>query len=308
MSKCLLSYNSIKSGEYDTQALKKLSPSLKEMKIFPYSTKEQQIESAKRASKMSIQGVQEKLSVILSVAEGIFKIVDTGGTYIIKPQNDRFEQLPENEDLTMHLASIAGITVPTHGLVRSTDNQLSYFIKRFDRYGRGKKRALEDFAQLQSKTRDTKYDSSVEQVIKTIYRFATFPKVEVLEFYRRFLFNFIIGNEDMHLKNYSLLETDGVYKLAPAYDYLNTTIAMHNPKEESALPLKGRKRSFTKKNLTSHLPNDLLQISKKNSNKILEDLLLATTSFRTVVEKSFLSKENQNNYTELIENRLKILI
>ena len=307
MSKCLLSYENISSGDYKLQSLKQLSPKLKELKVFPYSTKEQQLESAKRASKMSIQGVQEKLSVKLSLTESVFKIVDTGGTYIIKPQNNRFEQLPENEDLTMHLTSIAGINVPVHGLVRSADNQLSYFIKRFDRYGRGKKRALEDFAQLQSKTRDTKYNSSIEQVIKTIHQYTTFPKIEFLEFYKRFLFNFIVGNEDMHLKNYSLLEIDGVYKLAPAYDFLNTTIALHNPKEESALPLKGKKRNFTPKDLTSYLPNDLLQIPTKSSNKILNDLLAMAADFETIIVNSFLSKKNKDRYTKLVAKRLKIL-
>lgn len=307
MRKCLLSYNSISTGNYNLESLKKLSTGLKELNTFPYSIREQQLESAKRASKMSIQGVQEKLSVKLAVSQGLFKIVDTGGTYIIKPQNDRFEQLPENEDLTMHLAAIAGINVPPHGLIRSSDDQLSYFIKRFDRYGRAKKRALEDFAQLQFKTRDTKYDSSVEQVIKTIEKYATFPRVELLDFYRRFLFNFLIGNEDMHVKNYSLLETDGVYKLAPAYDFLNTTIALHNPKEESALPLKGKKRNFTKKILLSYLPETLLQIPNNQAEEIVAKLITSTDLFVPMINKSFLSDANKTRYIELLEQRLLIL-
>ena len=98
-----------------------------------------------------------------------------------------------------------------------------------------------------------------------------------------------------------------VYKLAPAYDFLNTTIALHNPKEESALPLKGKKRNFTPKDLTSYLPNDLLQIPTKSSNKILNDLLIAAASFETIIEKSFLSKDSKDRYAEVLEKRLKIL-
>lgn len=104
----------------------------------PYTASELRREAANRAKKLSIQGVQPKLSANISVVEQELKVVDQIGTYIIKPQNDIFPELPENEDLTMRMAKIFGVNVPFHGMVYGKDGSLSYFIKRFDRYGKGK--------------------------------------------------------------------------------------------------------------------------------------------------------------------------
>ncbi|MFN3841565.1 MAG: HipA domain-containing protein, partial [Cyclobacteriaceae bacterium] len=95
-----------------------------------------------RAAKMSIQGVQPKLSVKLNIGKGIFEVTDTGGTFIIKPPQDYYPELPENEDLTMRLARVMGIEVPLHGMIYAVDGNRSYFIKRFDRLARGKKAAV----------------------------------------------------------------------------------------------------------------------------------------------------------------------
>jgi serine/threonine-protein kinase HipA len=109
-------------------------------------------------------GVQPKLSAAISIVDQEFKIVDQFGTYIIKPQNDLFPQLPENEDVTMRMAKVFGLEVPFHGMLYAKDGSLSYFIKRFDRYGKGSKFATEDFAQLTGNTRDkiSFYDGKVD--------------------------------------------------------------------------------------------------------------------------------------------------
>ena len=213
MSICPITYEPCE-GKYSPQGLQKLSRSLRQLLDLPYSASEQIFEAAARAPKMSIQGVQPKLSAVLNTRKSGFVVVDTGGRYILKPQNPQYRHLPENEDLSMRLAEAAGVPVPLHGLVYSKDGSLTYFIRRFDRVGR-KKIAVEDFSQLLGLSRDTKYDASMEKVAQVIDRYCTFPAVEKIKLFRLTLVNFLIGNEDMHLKNFSLMTRDGKVELTP---------------------------------------------------------------------------------------------
>ena len=174
---------------------------------------------------MSIQGVQPKLSAVLSVKEQVFKVTDRGGRYMIKPQHVVYPNLPENEAITMHLAKAAGIEVPVHGLMYSEDGTMSYFVRRFDRMGQAKKLAVEDFAQLSGHSRETKYSFSMEKLASILDDFCTFPVIEKAGLFKRSLFNFLVGNEDMHLKNFSLITRNQKIELAPGYDFLNTTVA-----------------------------------------------------------------------------------
>jgi len=141
---CSITYKSIESGKYSREGIKLLSPYLNSLNDFNYTKEEQLQEAALRASKLSIQGVQPKLSAKLSVKNSGFELFDQGGTFILKPQNFLFRELPENEDLTMRLAVIISLNIPLHGLIYSKDESLTYFIKRFDRYGKNKKYAVED--------------------------------------------------------------------------------------------------------------------------------------------------------------------
>ena len=240
MSRCPITYEECEGGKYSLRGLKKLSPRLKNLKDFPFSAEDQVKEAIARAAKMSIQGVQPKLSVHLDLKNEIFEIVDTAGRYIFKPQTKNYREVPENEDVTMRLAELIGIDVPLHGMVYSKDNTMTYFIRRFDRVGRNKKIAVEDFAQLSGKDRETKYDSSMEQIISLIDQFCTFPAIEKLNLFNLTLFNYLVGNEDMHLKNFSVIRRDFKVELSPAYDLLNSTIIL-NSQEELALPLRGKK-------------------------------------------------------------------
>jgi serine/threonine-protein kinase HipA len=202
---------------------------------------EQRQEAIERVGKMSIQGIHKKLSAQLKIKEQRFEIVDQKGNYILKPQSDIYPELPENEAITMTLAETIGLEVPIHGLVYSKDNSMTYFIKRFDRKAYHKKLALEDFTQLLGEGRHTKYKSSMEKVISVVEEFCIFPKIEFVKLFKLSLFNFLIGNEDMHLKNFSLITKDRKIYLSPAYNLLNSSIAQKNIKEEIALPLNGKK-------------------------------------------------------------------
>ena len=245
MNRCPITYDECGSELYSLKGLKLISPALKELSLLKLTAEELRAEAMVRACKMSVQGVQPKLSAILNIKKGFFEIVDLNGKYILKPQHTFFQELPQNEDLTMRLAVTIGIEVPLHGLVWSKDDSLTYFIKRFDRKGQHDKIAVEDFSQLAGLGRDTKYNYSMERVVKLIDTYCTFPVIEKTELFKRVLFNFLVGNEDMHLKNYSLITQKGKVRLSPAYDFLNSSIVLKGDIEEIALPVKGKKSNLT---------------------------------------------------------------
>ncbi|MEE1963590.1 HipA domain-containing protein [Allomuricauda taeanensis] len=283
-----------------------IAPKLIRLKDLPYTASELRREAANRAKKLSIQGVQPKLSASISVVDQEFKLVDQFGTYIIKPQNDIFPQLPENEDLTMRMAKVFGLNVPFHGMVYGKDGSLSYFIKRFDRYGKGKKYATEDFAQLTGNTRDTKYRFSMEKLVPVLEEFCTFPVVEKVEFFKRILFCFVTGNEDMHLKNFSLITKNGKTTLAPVYDLLNSSIAIKNPDEEIALTLKDKKSNLKASDFIDYYAKERLQLNEKTIEVILQNMFNATQRWKELIAISFLSDDMKQNYTHILEYRLKM--
>ena len=245
MNRCRITLEEIPMGvRYSRAGLKRLDPRLMDLHPLPYTLAQQLEEAAARAGKMSVQGVQPKLSAVLRIKESRFDIVDRGGRFILKCCPPQWPEVPANEALTMTLAGHSGIEVPVHGLVEASDGSMVYFTRRFDRVGQGERLPLEDGAQLLGMTRDTKYDSSMEQVVGMIERFCTFPVIEKRKLTQRVWFCFLTGNEDMHLKNWSLLSRAGRIALSPAYDLLNTSIVLKNPQEETALPIGGRKRKL----------------------------------------------------------------
>ncbi len=302
MNTCPITYEPTEA-RYSARGLRLLSRSLTELHDLPFTAAEQLEEAAARADKISIQGVQPKLSARLDARAGSFVLVDVGADYILKPPNPLFPALPENEDLTMRLAARAGIEVPLHGLVYARDGSMTYFIRRFDRVSRGAKLALEDFAQLSGRGRETKYDSSMEQVIGVLDRYTTFPAIERLKLFRLTLFNFLVGNEDMHLKNFSLITRDGKVELSPAYDLVSTTLALRHAREEVALPLKGKKRNLTRNDLVRCFGGERLALEAKVIAKTLEQLSRATASFAEVIGRSFLPEAAKERYLALVEAR-----
>jgi len=308
---CPITYESCGKNRYSIKGIKKFSRRLKTLNDFPYSASEQRTEAALRASNMSVQGIQPKLSVRLNLKKASFEITDKGGRYLIKPQHDTFPELPENEDLSMRLAEIVGISVPLHGLIYCKDKTFSYVIKRFDREGKSGKLATEDFAQLSGMDRDTKYNFSMEKLVP-ILNMCTFPAVEKVRIFRRSIFNFLIGNEDMHLKNFSLITRSNKIELSPAYDFLSTTTALLSigkqidEIEEVALSIKGKKRKLTRKIWIDYFGMDRLQL---NSAIIAEELTRFSNSFDQwyeLIKESFLSEATKEIYTSLIEKRRRL--
>lgn len=305
MSRCPITYETISEGRYSRKALHKLSPKLDELLDLPYSVEEQIHEAETRATKMSIQGVQPKLSAKLNVKGKVFEVVDTGGRFILKPQNQLYRCLPENEAITMHLASAVGIETPFHGMIYAKDDTLTYFIKRFDRQGY-RKRALEDFAQLAGLSRVTKYNYSMERLVPILEQHCTFPKLEKLKLLRLTLFNYLVGNEDAHLKNFSLIRVNQKIQLSPAYDLLNTTIVM-KATEELALPLNGKKNNLNRNLFFNYYAIDRLNLTERVIDQVDQEFRSSIDSWKSLIEKSFLTEELKQEYWEVISQRRAIL-
>jgi len=287
---------------YSEKGLKLIHRGLNSLAPLEFSAEQQRQEAINRAGKMSIQGLQPKLSAVLRVSEERLEIVDRGGRYILKPQSADYPELPENEDLTMRMASAAGIEVPLHALLRSSDGSLTYFIQRFDREGRTRV-PLEDFAQLTAESRDTKYDSSMEKVAAVIDQFCTFPAMERVKLFERTLFSFLVGNEDMHLKNFSLITRKQKVELAPAYDFLSTTIAMKNPREELALPLQGKKSRLTRNDLLEYFARERLRLNESVLRDVVLRFMEAIPLWRDLLARSFLSEELKRKFAVLLDER-----
>jgi serine/threonine-protein kinase HipA len=305
MNRCPITYERC-DADYSTSGLKKLSPKLHSLEPLPLDAEGLRLEAALRAGKMSVQGVQPKLSARLEPKHNRFTIVDSGGRFILKPQT-LFPNLPENEDLTMRLAKLVGIEVPLHGMIYARDRSLVYFVQRFDRRGRSNKLHLEDFAQLAGRTRDTKYDFSMERLVDIINRHCTFPAIEKLKLFQRVLFNFLVGNEDMHLKNYSLIrDEDGIIRLSPAYDFLNSSIVLRDP-VEIALPLDRKQKNLSRRLLIEYWGEQRLGLTRAVIDQMLAEFSKVQAEWHDWIEKSFLPALQKKAYVELLEKRRGVL-
>jgi serine/threonine-protein kinase HipA len=297
-----------RGGLYSRSGLRAVHPRLENLLPLHLTHEEQLREARLRADKMSIQGMQPKLSAVLKAKESRFEIVDRGGPFILKPNPPPFEEVPANEALTMTLAEIAGLEVPPHGLVPASDRSWVYFVRRFDRTGRKERLHQEDFAQLTGAARETKYNSSLEQVAKVVEAHCTFPAIEKAKLARLLLFCYLTGNEDMHLKNFSLGVRNGIVCLAPAYDLLNTTLVLGNASEESALPLRGKKRKLTRNDWLDYFCRERLELPPAILDPILQTLETARDAWVRKIENSYLSTSAKADYLAILsERRLRLL-
>lgn len=263
------------------------------------------------SQKMALPGVQKKLSLTLVKSEeneyrfNRLTIVGyLGGEYILKPPAKEFPFMPEIEDLTMHLASIAKINVALHGLIKMSNGKLAYVTKRFDRVNK-RKIAVEDFCQLSNKFTEDKYKSSSERVGQLIRYYSSVPGDDCLKFFELILFCFIVGNADMHLKNFSLITQDlNNIRLAPNYDLLSTRLLIpkHQDPEELALPLNGKKSNIKRKDFEAFGRN--LQIPDKVIHNSISLMTENWDNWKKMIDNSFLNNELRNQFQELIQERI----
>lgn len=304
MPRCSITYELIDKGLYSNRGLRLFNPALKGLQPFYLDNEAQIKEAQKRMTKMSIAGVQPKLSAKLSIKNKQFKLVDKNGSYILKPSLQSFPEVAENEDLTMRLANICGIEVPVHGLIYAKDDSKLFAIKRFDRIGNSGKVHVEDFAQISGMTRDTKYSYSMEKVVSLIDLYCTFPVIEKAKLFRRVIFCWITGNEDMHLKNFSIIYREGKIELSPAYDLLNTSIVLPSVVEEIALPLRGIKSKLSKGIFFKYFAKERMNLPDKIILSIEKEIRESIPKCKKMIRISFLSENKKEEYLELLSNRI----
>ena len=258
----------------------------------------------------AVTGVQAKLSLHITgnTKEGTdnrFTIVGLWGGYILKPPPVLYPQLPEVEDLTMHLAQAAKIKTAPHSLVRLASGNLAYITKRIDRSPRGKL-AMEDMCQLTERMTEDKYRGSYEQIAKTILKYSGTPGLDLVNFFEMVVFSFLTGNADMHLKNFSLLEQPGTGMiLSPAYDLINTALVNPADEEEMALNLNGKKKKIKRQDFTNAMTT--LQLDAKQQENIFSKMKKSLPKWHDLISKSFLSQAFKERYTSILRERFERL-
>jgi serine/threonine-protein kinase HipA len=258
-------------------------------------------------SRVTVPGVQPKLSLDVEKAkEGNqrFTIVGLWGEYILKPQTEQYPFLPENEDLTMHLAEIARIKTVPHSLIRFEDGTQAYITRRIDRNKKGGKIPMEDMCQLTGKLTEQKYKGSHEQIAKKIAEYSAYPVLDLINYFEVLLFCYLTGNSDMHLKNFSLYKPAGDYTLAPAYDLVSTKLALPQDTEELALTLNGKKRKLKKQDF-DELPK-AMKVDDKSIENVYEKFKKAIPLWMPCIDASFLPGQMKEEYKALIRERSAI--
>lgn len=310
MKRCLFCYKELNDNEIDFHpscAAKifgtKIPP------VLPYSRSEiSKLAEQVLRSQTTVTGVQAKLSLDLEKDKESrtqrFTIVGLWGRFILKPQADFYQHLPELEDVTMHLAELSGIKVVPHSLIRFPDGELCYITRRIDRTSTGEKIQMEDFCQLSEKLTEYKYKGSYEQIAKLIKKHSDSPYLDLANFWEIVMFSFVTGNSDMHLKNFSLFEnSDGKYSLTPAYDLISTKLVMPADTEELALTLNAKKRKLTKSDFVVAMENSGL--NGRTIQNIFTKITESKESWFSFIDSSFLPDEMKNNYKKLIVNNFE---
>lgn len=312
MSKCLYCYKPLNIGEIDFHptCCKKIfdqpiPPTL------PYSENElNELGLKVIQSQITVTGVQPKLSLHLEKPKGKggtkrFTIVGVLGGYILKPPSYIYPQLPEVEDLTMHLARIAGINVVPHSLIRMQSGKLAYITKRIDRINQGKIH-MEDMCQLTERLTEDKYHGSYEQVGKAILKFSANPVLDLVNFFEQLLFSFLTGNADMHLKNFSLLHQPGIGPLlSPSYDMVSTALVNPKDEEDLALTLNGKKKKIKRRDFEKSFTS--LGLDLKQQENVFMKMERSRDKWLLFIENSFLSNDFKKQYRQLIDFRFQRL-
>ncbi|MFZ4572051.1 MAG: HipA domain-containing protein [Bacteroidales bacterium] len=308
MKRCLYCYQSLTANETD------FHPSCSR-KIFdqpvppdlPYTEAQIGDLALKGVQKhVTVTGVQAKLSLHLESPEGRgipkrFTIVGLWGGYILKPPTGHYPQLPEVEDLTMHLARLARISVVPHGLIRLQSGSLAYITKRIDRV-KTEKLHMEDMCQLTERLTEDKYHGSHEQVAKAILKYSRYPGLDVINYFEQVLFAFLTGNADMHLKNFSLIKLPGMgHVLSPAYDLVATALVNPADKEDLALTLNGKKKKITREDFIVAFKT--LNLDPKQQENIFRKMMNAKAGWMDFIGISFLSDDFKERLMNIIEQR-----
>jgi serine/threonine-protein kinase HipA len=311
MHKCLYCYkelDKIYDGDYHPKCIKAFYGT-EHAPILPYQLSEME-KLAKESAELSITvpGVQPKLSLgwikkeLENGHQGRLTIMDAlEGNYILKPQNALYPQMPENEHLSMKLAALFKIDIVPVNMIRLASGELCFITKRIDRNPDGSKNHMIDFLQILEL--EDKYKGTMETIGKNIGELSANTVWDKLRFFELTVFNYIIGNNDMHLKNFSMWLSDQLWTLSPAYDLLNVKIILPKDKEDMALMLGGKKMNFSKDYFDRFV--HVLKLNEIQINAVYKRLVKWLPEATQLIEISFLTEENRIAYTNLVTNRVK---
>ncbi|MBP9698849.1 MAG: HipA domain-containing protein [Elusimicrobia bacterium] len=255
-------------------------------------------------ARMSISGVQMKLSVRVNPQTAEVEAVAEGGTHILKPEPGAYPEIPRVENLCMNMAQSVGFNVPPHGLLAMSDGTLCYVVKRFDRLDTGDKLASESAFQISGG--EDKYKGSLEHVGRVLRSTVTNRGLESVDFFERILLCFLIGNGDMHLKNWGILtDRQGKVGLAPCYDFVSSKLYL---KEESdtALTLNGKRDKVTRTDFEKLA--DSLRIDPKAAAGSFQKMEHAKNTLLSLCASSALSFPLQESLVDVIHSRYARLL
>jgi serine/threonine-protein kinase HipA len=305
MPNCLICYQDAGDQSYHSRCAKKFFGTEKMPILELDKSLLKQLAETTINERISVTGVQPKLSVTLEKHQGTGRLTIVGlwGEYILKPQHDSLPAMPETEDLTMHLAHIFGIEVCDHSLIRASDGRLAYLAKRFDRE-KDKKIHVEDFCQLSEFLTENKYKGSYERAGKLILTYCTNTGLDTLKYFELLLFCYLTGNNDMHLKKFSLIYREGSIDLSPAYDLLNVNLVFPKDQEETALLLGGRKKNIHLRDFEAL--GTILGIPDKVRTTSYKKFKSHNPSVQQMIQVSFLPSDMQATYWQ-IWNRKQLI-
>ena len=258
----------------------------------------------------TVPGVQKKLSLHLSVEnEPRLTLVNYPTGYILKPQTEEYSALPEMEYLVMQMAAVSGIKTVPHALLRlhSQNDAFGYITRRIDRHDK-QILAMEDFCQLDGRLTEDKYRGSYERCAKIISRYSANPGLDLTELFFRIVFSFAVGNSDMHLKNFSLIETaekSCEYTLSAAYDLISSNVAMPEDPEQFALTMNGKKQNIRRKDFFVFA--ETIGITKKSAEKMIDKIIKLKDTYIEMCRASYMPAHMKDSLETLIEQRISIL-
>lgn len=309
-NKCLYCYNPLEAGHDFHERCSLDFFGTPKPPLFEYSL-DQMDELAKNIVERSVAvpGVQAKLSMsLVKDARGrsdtrLTVVGALGGQYIFKPPSDRYPEMPQNEHVTMRMAEAFGIRVVPSSLIRLASGELSYITKRVDRKETGEKIHMIDMFQITEAF--DKYKSSMEKVGKALNKYSDNTSLDKIFYLELALFSFLTGNNDMHLKNFSMIESNSGWVLSPAYDLLNVSIINPDDEEELALTLSGKKKGLKWDHFVQL--GEGLALTDKQIQGVLKRFERDTPKAIEWLDRSFLSEKMIINYKEVLDKRFKHL-
>jgi serine/threonine-protein kinase HipA len=276
----------------------------KKAPVMPY-TLDQMADLAKNVVERSIAvpGVQPKISLSLihdTLTDGRLTVVGAlGGNYIFKPPSEHYAEMPQNEHVTMRIAEAFGIKTVPSSLIRLASGELSYITKRIDRTDLGEKIHMLDMFQITEAS--DKYRSSMEKIGKALDKYSANTLLDKLYFFEMTVFCFLTGNNDMHLKNFSMIDSKEEWMLSPAYDLLNVTVINPADDEELALTLEGKKKKLKREHF-EHLGMGL-DLTDRQISGVFGRFVRYRPIAEEWVRNSFLSDDHKERYINLLAGR-----